>query len=502
MLPSLRIQYLKDLFWRGRTKALLLVLVFCFFSFSSAGWALVATEESVEADQIRKSLLDIATKLKLKKSEVSFALDVPGVGLVSHRSNELMIPASTMKVVVAAAALDLLGPDFSLMTDLVADGAVEDGVLQGNLRIVGRGDPAIVGREDTEDVLWELRPWIGLIKDQGISSIAGKILADVRYFSGPGFHTDWPSGSAQQWYYAPSGALNLNDNCLDLIVGPVSGDRVQLEMRPFQPLASIVNRLKPVSDSKKHLIRMDRKGMSWEVVVSGSFLAKSGPQKFHVSVPDPASNFIGAFSQILSESGLTITGGEYSDSVESRVLARISHTLKSRLPVLLKNSQNLYADSIFRIIGKEKGHKGDFLTAGKVIREWSGDRFPNSEPLVFRDGSGLSRKNRLTTAFLQQLMKWSLECDWGDQLFGSLAVSGVDGTLKKRLKSNSVRGKILAKTGTLTGVSSLTGLLQGEGSGEMMTFAFICNRKQGSASVARQWQDRALELLSKRFSGN
>lgn len=475
------------------------LLLLCFLSCST----LLAADLSGEnRNRYRDKILQIARDLKIPESEISFSLRVPGVGLVSHRHSEARIPASTMKLVVASAGWELLGPDFALKTDLIIDGAVSDGVLHGNLIVVGRGDPAVVGREDEDDVLWELRPWCQKLENIGVSTVKGKVLADVRYFSGSGFHEDWPRDSAHQWYYAASGALNLNDNCLDLFLGPVTDGRVDLEVRPIQPLAQISNRLKLAQTSKKHLIRIDRKFGDWGVVVSGAFHNMAQKQKFHVTVPDPAANFVAVLTDLLSKEGVSVIGEEIPLGDSGQVLATNSHSLKSRTAVLLKNSQNLYADSVFRVLGKELGDKGDFDTSAAVLLEWAQRNFRNTSGLVFRDGSGLSRRNRLTSHFLLEVVDRTLDQKWGRDFAAQLAVGGVDGTLKKRLGQSGLKGTVFAKTGTLTGVSSLAGILRPQGASNPVTFAMICNRKKGSASVARKWQDRVLEWVGSQFRGN
>ena len=306
MLPLLKVP-VSDRFADGN-RALVSGFV-CLLAFLLSATEVFAGDFSSEnRNRYRDKFLQIAKDLKIPESEISFSFRVPGVGRISHREDTLRIPASTMKLVVTAAAWELLGPDFEMKTDLLIDGPVSNGVLEGNLIVVGRGDPAVVGREDEEDVLWELRPWCEQLKRLGVAEVKGKVLADIRYFSGPGFHPDWPRQSAHQWYYAASGALNLNDNCLDLFLGPVSEGEIGFSVRPLQPLAKFSNRLKIIKDSKKHLIRIDRKFDEWSVVISGAFFQGAQKQKFHVTVPDPAENFVSAFTNLLSTEGVSVSG--------------------------------------------------------------------------------------------------------------------------------------------------------------------------------------------------
>ena len=185
-----------------------------------------------------------------------------------------------------------------------------------------------------------------------------------------------------------------------------------------------------------------------------------------------------------------------------KVNQRISHTLISRMPVMMKNSQNLYAESFFRILGKELGGDGSFESSGRVLANWARKNFQESESLVFRDGSGLSRLNRLDARFLRSVVDWVLLQSWAESLFECMAFSGVDGTLEKRMATDLLKGKVCAKTGTLNDVSSLVGWLKPTGVNQPITFAFVFNGRKGQVAKARQWQDRCLDLLAKRRSGN
>ncbi len=467
---------------------------------TSSGRLFGATSDelTIQADHLRDTFVKIATDLKLRQSEISFSIRIPEVGLVRHAAQEPRIPASTMKLIVAAAVMDQLGPDFMMHTDLIQEGDVVGGELQGNLRIFGRGDPAVCGREKPDDVMWELRPWVDVIKKKGISAIRGKVLADARYLPGDGFHPDWPRDSSHKWYYAPSGALNLNDNCLDLSIGPVVSNQVQIVIEPIQPLARLLNRLKICTDQKKHLIRIDRQGFEWDIVVSGAFLESAGKRKFHVTVPDPETHFVGAFSELLAQSDLKVYGSEISVRLSGdsdKMLARISHSVQSRLPVLLKNSQNLYADAFLRIFAKEIYKDGSFQSSGRHLRAWVDDHFIDTDGLLFRDGSGLSRKNRVNARFLRILMDWILAQSWSDEFLDFMAISGVDGTLENRMTGDRMRGRVFAKTGTLNDVSSLVGMIKVPGEAAPISFALIYNGRKGQVSKARTWQDRCLQKL-------
>lgn len=477
---------------RGPSRILPLIISICLFQVLLSGSTISL------AGDLASSLVVEATKRKLKKSEVSFSFRLPDGTVLEHLPKEPRAPASCMKLVVTAASLDLLGPDHNFETHLKTVGKLNEGVLEGDLVVVGGGDPAICGRENPADPLWELRPWVDLIRTKGIERIRGRILADVRYLSGEGVHPDWPVDQLSRWYCAPSGALNLNDNCIDLLIGPVVDGEVQIQVRPSQPLLGLTNKLVPCLKKKDHLYRIDRKGNGWEIVVSGKFLSTSSVRTEWVAVPDPADNFVSIFLQLLRDSGIKIDGEVLSSSDQALLLNTIRHTLISRLPVMMKNSQNLYADSVFRVLSKVRGGDGSFQSAANELEDWIESRIlPDTANVSVRDGSGLSRENRISARILRKVVEVALASSWRDPFFDSLPVSGVDGTLEKRMTTSPLQGKVRAKTGTIRGAVSLTGVL--DSAQGPIPFSLLYHGRSGRTGAARQWQDRALSHVFKAF---
>lgn len=455
------------------------------------GWAAPADS----ARDLTADLLNLAAGSKVPTDALGFVvLDPAGEVRAEHRPRELMAPASNQKLLTSMAALDTLGSDFALRTDLWRSGSIRDGVLEGDLHVVGRGDPAISGRHHDGDPMAQLRPWASLLRELGIERVRGRLLGDVRYLDGPGRHPDWDSKQFDRWYSAPSGALNLHDNCVDVHLEPgPSGIRAWIE--PENPRFIIENRIKAVTQSKKHVYSVDRAPSTWNIVVKGGFLRTGKKRTAWVAVPDANQHFLGALQQLFASEGIVVEGGVGVAPLPAKatLVDRISRPLAAVLPALNKRSLNPYGDALLKILGRESRQEGNFTGGAAALRSYL-ERFAASTGCVVRDGSGLSRKNRVSPQLVAEALTYATRQDWFPLFRDSLAIAGVDGTLRKRFRGSSVQGDVWAKTGHVLGVSALSGYLVVDD--RRFTFAFLYQGTPKRVAAARKWQQAALEKLA------
>lgn len=453
------------------------------------------------AESPLSEILQLARKHGLHDSEISFSVVLPDGQFVEHRADVPVPPASCMKLLVSAAVLDGLGPDFKFKTDLVVTGELKDQVLDGDIVVIGRGDPAISGREFSEDPLAELRPWVKRLNELGIRIVRGQLLADDRYLQGPSRLPDWPRDQLDRWYCAPSGALNLNDNCFGIVLKPISDGSISVALRPANGLARLVGEVRPTSLRREHLYRIDRAPGSWTVEVSGRFLDKGSERVEWVSVPDPTRAFLGAFHHMLAESGIVVEGKKRDapSLQEGRLAGQIEHSVNSRLPVFLKRSQNLYGDCMLRVLGREMGGDGSFQSGSRSVTAHVNSTLGSAGNVVVRDGSGLSARNRLRAGDLTRLMvKWRKR-PWFSHLQEALPVAAVDGTLEKRFRNTDLAGRLRAKTGHISGVSALAGSWRAHDG--VVSFSLFFHGRPGRAGRARNWQEGALLHLDSFLGG-
>jgi len=424
-----------------------------------------------------------------------------GETLYERNASEAEAPASTMKLATTAAALELLGADFQHETGVYTTGTLSaDGTLQGNLLVRGSGDPSISRRFLVDDSKPLLADWAEEIKKK-VKVVTGDLVADDRAFERLGFHPDWNPSEAQEWYAAEVSALDLNDNCVDIEVTPGSSG-LQVIARPQTTAITLDVKATLTSQKREHKLAYVRDVDGKTFHVSGKVWTKAPTFEAPVAMTQPALFFVNVLADRLKEAGVTVRGKvRLVDASEpaaggSPILVRRS-PLPRALMVCNKRSQNLYAECLLKTLGLVKGRAGSWAEGAKVVEKYLRDLGVPEEEFSVRDGSGLSRENRMSARALESVLEASAKGKNASVFEESLSVAGVDGTLEKRLKDLPGGAAFHGKTGTMHGVSSLAGLIELEhgahGDRELIALAFIVNGTHGAAT-ARQAQDDAVRV--------
>jgi serine-type D-Ala-D-Ala carboxypeptidase/endopeptidase (penicillin-binding protein 4) len=422
--------------------------------------------------------------------------------VMSYNGDLPLIPASSQKVVTIATALLELGPDFSFTTTLASDGK--------NLFVIGDGDPgfgdqrlAIARDEKIDDAFGQ---WAKVLKAAGISAVAGDLVLDESIFDSERVHPAWDSSDLGKWYAAPVGALNYNDNCVDITVRPGSqaGSPVRVEVVPDVDVFNVINKCK--TGGKKPTLH--HPVGTFDYILRGGCKKKSKLQA--VAFPDPGLLFAAAMRATFLREGVSIGGKIRRERVRGtngtlptnlKVLAKVETPIADALARAGKNSQNMFAEALFKRAGFARmGRVGDAnpigsWSAGSIAANAMFERAGiNRRGLLVRDGSGLSRQNRVSAHQLAELLAWSHGTPFGPYLHDSLAQPGVEGSLRKRMKD--LRGLVFAKTGTMRGICALAGYVDGD-SGPRFAFAILFNGYTGPSTPYRKIQDRVCGELAK-----
>ncbi len=409
------------------------------------------------------------------------------------------ILASNTKLLTTAAALVELGPEHAFETRVMIRGAVEGDVLRGDLAIFAGGDPNISGRFHDGDSYAVFREWAAALKARGLTQVSGDLYLVNGMFEEPRVHPDWPRDQLTTWYEAPVDALSFSDNCVLVRVRPArkSGAPAIVETVPRLDYFAIRNSAR-TGDGKKHKLFVTREAESDTLVVSGWIGRGTGQVDVWVAVHDPAAYFAAALRGALAEEGIAVAGADrYAHGAPEGVWEQVaSHRsdLQRTLEVTNKRSQNFYAESLAKFLAwKSSGH-GSWPAAVDAISRFLVSLGVPADAFRLADGSGLSRGNVMTARAMTTLLERMYFHAFGREYVRSLPHSGEDGLKwERRLAQPPYRENVFAKTGTINGVSTLSGYVKAT-SGRVYAFSILCNQVRSNAS-AHAAQDRILRAL-------
>ncbi|MEN8150109.1 MAG: D-alanyl-D-alanine carboxypeptidase/D-alanyl-D-alanine-endopeptidase [Planctomycetota bacterium] len=424
-------------------------------------------------------------------------------GEVLYRRDALAprIPASTMKLVTTGASFVALGDEAELVTRALAAAKPKPGgALEGDLVILGGGDPALdVARDGSET--GKIDHLARAVSRAGVARIRGDLVLDDsrfdREFRAPG----WPSDQLTRSYCAPVSALTVGRGCLTVVVHPgdAPGAAGRISLVPAARFLTVKNRVTTTAKKSEHRIHVSLPLDSKTVTVSGKVWTKSTGFPAEVTAPDPTLLFGEALRNRLAAYGVALGGGVVLRPGAAKALgepveiASVTSRLTDLVHVTNQESQNLYADCLFKNLGFLLKGEGTFASGGKATAAFAAKLgFPEGH-VVQVDGSGLSRENRVTPWFLAKLLSHLyVREDW-NEFVRSLPHGGQSGTsLRRRMKD--LGRNVFAKTGTIRGVSGLAGYVRAK-SGKVLTFAVLVNDRRWTASKSRGLQDAVCRII-------
>jgi len=377
-----------------------------------------------------------------------------GKTIYQHNAHTPLIPASNMKLIVTATALNKLGTDFQYKTTI--------GLLADNLVIVAAGDP-LLGDPKTDEKYNRTKDWIfnqiiSALKRDEITSI-NNIIIDSSVFDDQRVHPNWPTDQLNKWYASEVAGLNYNDNCIDMTVKNINGSpRIYIE--PQTDFIKILNQVKIVQNAKG-AVGAYRTAQTNSLVVRGRCAKQQGP--FSVAIERPAAFFGFLLAEKLNKAGIKTTGKLFERPVDANFykIAEFTTSISDCIDRSNKNSLQIATESLFKTIAAQSNpdkKNGSWETGRKVISKYLTSLGIKEKEFYIDDGSGLSRKNKLSAFTLTKVLLSVYESkDW--QIYkDSLAVGGVDGTLEKYFKEPKYKAKIFGKTGYIKTVRTFSGL--------------------------------------------
>jgi serine-type D-Ala-D-Ala carboxypeptidase/endopeptidase (penicillin-binding protein 4) len=447
-----------------------------------------------------------------------------GKTLYAQNADKLFTPASNTKLFTTAAALALIGPDYKFRTTVETTGSLDRyGRLNGDLVLVGHGDPNLSGRElpydlrtqRNDDPTQALEALADALVQKGVKFVDGDIVADDSYFAFERYGEGWSQDDLVWADGAPVSALTINDNVVFVNILPADrpGEKAFVSVKPFADYYRLDNRIitTPAGTGRKFFV--NREPGSTVLTLWGNMPLDDAGANEALAIEDPAEFAAGLFRQILEKRGIVIYGHQRTHHTELATLSTFSVTtlapsrggsvgdkdkdhdgqprpLKTDQPITLasyeskpllqdvrvinKVSQNLHAEILLRLLGRERGNAGTIEGGLEVLRGFLTRAGISNDQYVFYDGSGLSRQNLVTPHAIVELLRYCSTQPWGADYKTTFPVSGVDGSLTERFTSPRLQSRIMAKTGSLGGVKTLSGYAITD-SGQVVVFSILSN---------------------------
>ncbi len=541
---------------RQRCFRALALRAFVFLLFFNA--ALSAADRAAKKMPARKSL---AEQINAILSQPQFAQAHWGIDVVEPESgkviyslnpDQLFLPASNAKLFTTAAALAIAGPDYRFHTTVETAGKIDaNGRLQGDLVIVGRGDPNISGRVMPYELKTKriapptqaLEEMADQVARSGLKIVDGDLIGDDTFYAPERYADGWAQDDLQWIDGAPVSALTFNDNVafIDINPGEHPGDKALVTQETPSGYYELDNRIVTTAAGITRKIGIHRDIGSRKIVLWGSLPLGDPVVKEPLAIEDPAEYTALLFREMLERLSITIHGktrarhgeiaqffdqppAQESSPTETKlprccmaaelpptppadvkpplVLAEhISLPLVEDIRVTNKVSENLHAEMALRLVGRLSGNAPSFEGGAAALKQFLLQAGLKEDEFVLLDGSGLSRRDLVTPAAVVQLLIYASHQPWGEAYEESLPLSGVDGSLSERFLKSPAGGLVHAKTGTLSHVNALSGYAQ-TSKGKRIVFSILCNNHNLPGGKVLAAIDEIVKLLVSEGEGD
>ena len=457
------------------------------------------------------------TPLEQLRQDITRTTQAPGVqravwGIAVHsldrnervfelQARTLLVPASVAKLAVVATAAEAVGWNYQFETSVRVVGSISDGVLTGDLVVVGSGDPTIGGRAGED-----LSSWIAALQAAGIRRIDGRIIGDDDAIEEPRPQLAWAWDDLGYPAGALYGALNYAENRMTVTVtpAPTPGASASVSVEPLAASRSLANTIVTGNPGSAQQVWPEQRPGDPFLTIAGTIPTGAPPLRLAVAVGNPTFWFASVLRNRLQMQGIDVTGEPWDiddvrpalDRAREQVLfTHRSKPLRDIVQPLLKESINLYAESVMRL----NAAPGQLATNDRALEGFTKRLTGWGIPAAAQqqvDGSGLSRRDTVSPETVVAVLEHMHDPSGSSPFVTALPVAGVDGTLAERMKNTPAAGNVRAKTGTMSNIRSLAGYVKTR-DGETLAFVAIVNNFEGPGAVANQALDAiAVSLAS------
>ncbi len=459
----------------------ILGLLFCFICFYGPCQSI----DSLALAEFKDATVELQNSELMRNGSV--CIQIKRVASKEHifsMNGQLSVPAaSTMKLITTSSALAILGPDFRFTTYLEYSGTIAADTLFGNIYVRGTGDPSLGSARFDDQLTYDglIENWVMKIKGLGILHIQGQIIADDRYFEGAAIPDSWIWGDIGNAYGVGAFGLNLNENyyTAKFVPGLRAGDSVRfVTTEPVLNYLIFDNRLTTGlrGSGDRSLFYTDPLGEKVQFI--GNIPA--GPKLFSVkgAIPNPSIFVQNALFEALIANNVSVENIDPgTQTVKKEVAKYVSPTLSELCRQTNLWSINLYADVLFRKIGKELTGKADYESSAMAIKNYWQQKGGAMGGFMAKDGSGLSPSGSFTMDNLTEVLCLIEKDKVFNQFYDGLAVLGESGTVRRLARNTKAANNIRAKSGSIEGVRAFGGYVTTK-SGALLAFGFVAHKYQ------------------------
>ena len=407
----------------------------------------------------------------------------------SYRSKNVAPPASVMKLLPTATALETLGADYRFSTYIEYSGTIDGGVLHGDLYVRGTGDPTLGSQKVGDRNL--LNRWVRAVREAGIRTIDGRVIADLSYFDADAINPGWIWEDIGNYYAPGIYALSYMDNTMNVILrsGPVGSIAEVQYTVPEVPGVQFDNHIRCTSITHDGAF-VHGAAYNYTRYLTGSVPSNKGSFGVQGDLPNPGLLLVQHFTQKLEENGVKVTAEPTYQSEADAVSRTLLYTWQS--PPLAEiimetnvHSNNMYAECLFRTFGSRYSLPCTIHNSADFEKDYWLRRGVDIRSARIVDGCGLAPQDALSAETLVQLLTYMYRSKNSDAFYASLPVSGQTGTLKMLLKDTELDGKVHAKSGTIAATKNFAGYIELP-NGRTWVFAVMVSFGNGKAKVIQK----------------
>ena len=423
-----------------------------------------------------------------------------GSTLYQHNPRTRLVPASNLKLLTTAAAMDVLGPQYRFSTQLLSDGPQQGERLTGNLYLRGLGDPTTQ--------FSDYQALAAQLASQGVRQVQGDLVFDDTWFDAERLGVDWAQDDESTYYGAQISALTVSPNT-DFDAGTlivtakasvISGQPVTVSISPPTDYVQLSNRAISGPGNSYGITRQH----GTNVLQLTGALAPGKQSRQWVSVWEPTQLVANLFEQALAQQGIQVMGRRViggASPATARVLAEHqSAPLQALITPLLKLSNNNMSEALLKAMGRKTANAGTAQAGVAAVAAFMKRQGMHPSTLVQVDGSGLSRRNLVSSQNLTDLLLATAKQPWFEAWYNALPIAGnadrmTGGSLRYRLRGTAAENNLHAKTGSMAGVSSLSGYIT-DAEGRRLVFSMISNNYVSDAAPIRALENRVVQALT------